>query len=98
MVLPSMVQAGSYIPGPHELYTAFCAAVSAGDSATIAPTFSVRLGHPSRRDTIAGANELSTVEWQNAHVMPTRVSVLFASTCPTTPTTALSLSSVTVVA
>ena len=48
-----------------------------------------------------GANELSTVEWHSAQVMPTRVSVslpLTVSTVPLRPTTASSLSSATVVA
>ena len=48
-----------------------------------------------------GANELSTVEWHSAQVVPTRVSVscpLTVSTVPFRPTTALSLSSATVVA
>ena len=35
---------------------------TAGDSAIIAPTFSVRLAHPSRRLPIPGATALSTVE------------------------------------
>ena len=46
-------------------------------------------------------NELSTVEWQSAQVMPTRVSVSVPptlSTVPLTPTTAFSFSSATVVA
>jgi hypothetical protein len=45
-----------------------------------------------------GRNELSTVEWQNAQLMPTLVSVLLASTWPMTPSTAPSLSNATVVA
>ena len=47
-----------------------------------------------------GANELSTVEWHSAQVMPTRVSVslpLTVSTVPLRPTTASSFSSATVV-
>src|SRR4051812_14627338 len=46
-------------------------------------------------------NELSTVEWQSAHVIPTRVRVslpLTISTVPLTPTTAPSLINATVVA
>ena len=30
MFLPSKLNRGSYLPGPHELYTAFCAGGSAG--------------------------------------------------------------------
>src|SRR2546425_11000293 len=48
-----------------------------------------------------GAKELFTVEWQSAHVIPSRTSVslpLTVLTVPRRPTTALSLSSVTVVA
>ena len=48
-----------------------------------------------------GMNESSTVEWQRAQVMPTRVSVSMPptlSTVPLRPTTAFSFSSATVVA
>ena len=45
-----------------------------------------------------GATESSTVEWQSAHVMPSRVMWLSASTVACTPTTAFNLSSATVVA
>ena len=49
-----------------------------------------------------GANELSTVEWHSAQVMPTRVERVArrstVSTVPFRPTTASSLSSATVVA
>ena len=68
----------------------------------IAPGLRSRFGQPSSRAPIPGANELSTVEWQSAQVIPTRVSVSVPSapvvTVPWTPTTALSLSSATVVA
>src|SRR5207237_249218 len=50
------------------------ASPSAGDSATIAPTFRSVLAHPSRRLPMPGANESSTDEWHSAHVMPTFVS------------------------
>jgi hypothetical protein len=43
------------------------------------------------------ANELSTVEWHTAHVRPTERSVPLALKKPFTPTTALSLSSASVV-
>ena len=49
MFLPSMLKRGSYLPGPHEPYTVFCAGVSAGESATIAPTLRSRFGQPSSR-------------------------------------------------
>src|SRR5689334_12171106 len=98
MFLPSMLKRGSYIPGPHDSYTARCAGVMAAESETILPTFRSRFGQPSRRCPMPVANELSTVEWQSAHVMPTLVRLLLASTLPITPTTAPSLSSVTVVA
>ena len=48
-----------------------------------------------------GANELFTVEWQSAQVIPSRTSVSFpliVRTVPRRPTTAFSFSSVTVVA
>src|SRR5690349_11853089 len=77
---------------------ALAAAGSAGDRATMAPTLRSWLGQPSSRWPMPGANELSTVEWQSAQVMPTLVRVLLASTWPMTPTTAPSLSKVTVVA
>src|SRR2546422_4393960 len=83
---------GSYLPGPHVRNSALRASGNAGDKATIAPTFKSRFAHPSSRLPIPGANELSTVEWQNAHVMPTLVSWPVPFTLPLTPTTALSRS------
>src|SRR6202521_6338080 len=64
---------GSYLPGPQVLNSALVAASSAGERATIAPTFRSVLAHPSSRLPIPGANELSTDEWQSAQVMPTLV-------------------------
>src|SRR5690348_15054435 len=96
--LPSKLYRGSYLPAPHELYTAFCAAESAGDSAMIAPGLRSRLGQPSSREPMPGAMRLSTVEWQSAHVMPSLVMLLLESTVAFTPTTAPNLSSSTVVA
>ena len=40
----------------------------------MAPTFRSRFGHPSSRLPMPVVNELSTVEWHSAHVMPTLVS------------------------
>ena len=80
---------------------AFVAASTAGDSAMIAPGLRSRLGQPSSRLPMPGANELSTVEWHSAQVMPTRVSgstPLTVSTVPLRPTTASSFSRATVVA
>ena len=98
--IPSRLKRGSYLPLPHELYTAFVAAGSAGESAMMAPGLRSRLGHPSSRLPIPGANESSTVEWQSAQVTPTRVSrslPSIVSTVPLSPTTAFSLSSAMVV-
>src|SRR5512133_3468869 len=98
---PSMLVRGSYFPGPQELRICLTAGETAGDSATIAPGSSVVFGQPSSRCPIPGAKELSTVEWQSAHVIPTRTSEsrpLIVCTCPARPTTELSLSRVTVVA
>ena len=67
----------------------------------MAPGFRSRLAQPSSRLPMPGAKELSTVEWQRAQVMPTRVSAslpLTVSTVPLRPTTASSLSKATVVA
>ena len=63
----------------------------------IAPGLRSRLGQPSSRLPIPGATELSTVEWQMAHVMPTDLSCR-PRTVPTNPTTALSLINSTVMA
>src|SRR5215213_202669 len=96
---PSKLYRASYLPGPQELYTVFWSGVSAGESATMAPTLSSRLGHPSRRCPMPGWTELLTVEWQMAQVMPTWVSVSLPftfSTVPLSPTTAFSLSRATV--
>ena len=65
---------GSYFPGPQALNSALVATSSAGERATIAPTFRSMLAQPSSRLPIPGANELSTEEWQRAHVIPTLVS------------------------
>ena len=64
---------GSYLPGPQALNSAFVASSSAGDRATIAPTFRSVFAHPSSRLPIPVVKELSTEEWQRAHVMPTLV-------------------------
>src|SRR4026209_1131129 len=98
---PSRFKRGSYLPGPHELYTAFCPLHSAGDTAAIATGLRSELGRPSRRDPIPGAKELLTVEWQRAQVVPTRTRVSrppMVSTVPLSPTTPSSLRRATVVA
>src|SRR4051812_38262874 len=98
---PSMLNRGSYFPGPQELYTAFASAGTAADDAMIAPGLRSWFGHPSSRWPMPGADELSTVEWHRAQVTPTleRWSCPFTgSTVPTMPTTELSLISVSVVA
>src|ERR671911_521264 len=77
---------GSYFPGPHELNSAFSPGSSAGDNATIAPMFRSVFAHPSSRLPMPFANDLSTDEWQSAHVTPTLFSAP-DSTLPTTPTT-----------
>ena len=62
----------------------------------MAPGLRSRFGQPSSRLPIPLANESSTVEWQMAQVIPTRVNVSCPptdSTVPTTPTTAFSFSS-----
>src|SRR5687767_4891783 len=73
---------GSYLPGPHARNSALVASSRAGDSATMAPTFRSVFAHPSIRLPIDGANELSTDEWQRAHVIPTFVSLPAWSTVP----------------
>src|SRR5581483_7548344 len=94
----SMLKRGSYRPGPQELYTAFCAGGIAGERAMIAPGFKSRFGHPSSREPIPGATLLFTVEWHSAHDIPTDRKLPRSSTLPTTPTTAFSFISATVVA
>ena len=89
---------GSYLPGPQALNSALVAASSAGERATIAPTFRSMLAQPSSRLPIPGANELSTEEWQRAQVMPTLVSCPRSLTFPCTPTTAFSRNNSTVTA
>ena len=65
---------GSYLPGPQALNSALVASSSAGERATIAPTFRSVFAHPSSRLPMPVVKELSTEEWQRAHVMPTLVS------------------------
>src|SRR5262249_11290190 len=60
-----------------------------GASDTIAPTLRSRLAHPSSRLPIPGANELSTVEWQNAHWIPIDLTLPSGFVKAVTPTTAL---------
>ena len=101
LLRPSTLWRGSNLPAPQELRVTFVAASRAGDRAMMAPGLRSRLGQPSSRLPMPGANELSTVEWHSAQVMPTRVSVstpLTVSTVPLRPTTAFSFSNVTVVA
>src|SRR3989337_300755 len=91
---PSRLKRGSYRPGPHELYTAFWPAESAGESARIAPGLRSELGQPSSREPIPGEKELFTVEWQRAQVVPTPTRVSRPATVsmvPFRPTTAFSL-------
>ena len=62
LLMPSRLNSASYFPGPHELKTAFTAAGSAGESATMAPTLRSRFGKPSTRRPTPAVTELSTVE------------------------------------
>src|SRR4051812_28837444 len=89
---------GSYLPGPQDLNSAFVAVSRTGDSAAIAPTFRWVLAQPSSRWPIPEANELSTEEWQSAHVTPTLARCPESSTDPLTPTTAFNRRSSTVTA
>src|SRR5262245_36220818 len=97
--LPSMLNRGSYLPGPQDRYTSLAAAGTFGEAAMILPGSRVVLAHPSRR--LPMPDGLSTVEWQIAQVMPTLVSrsrPSICSTVPTKPTTAFSLIRATVTA
>src|SRR5262245_3710717 len=64
----------------------------------ISPTLRSRFAQPSSRAPMPGANESSTVLWQSAHVMPTDSTLPSRFVKTRTPTTALSLSSASVVA
>jgi hypothetical protein len=64
---------GSYLPGPQFLNSALKAS-SAGERPRIKPTFRSVFAHPSSRLPMPVVKELSTEEWQSAHVMPTLVS------------------------
>src|SRR2546423_638003 len=104
-----MNSSASNLPGPHEARTFLTVSTSVpstsatglrlGDSETIAPTLRSRLAQPSSRLPMPLVNESSTIEWQTAQVRPTDVSrVPLLLKWPRTPTTALSLSSASVVA
>src|SRR6476660_7379646 len=77
---PSINKTAANFPGPHlprtllNVASLTCSIFAIGCalsvSEIIAPTLRSLLGHPSRRLPIPGAKELSTVEWQDAHVMP----------------------------
>ena len=56
-----MLNRGSYLPGPQELYTALASSGTAGERAMILPGSSSRLGQPSSRWPIPSISELSTV-------------------------------------
>src|SRR3954466_1850497 len=106
--LPSRKSSASNLPGPHAARTFLTVAASTpsrsvtglrfGASETIAPTLRSRLGQPSRREPMPGATELFTVEWHTAHVRPIEVNRPVLLRWGLTPTTALSLTSATVVA
>src|SRR3954468_12437593 len=78
--LPSMNSSASNLPGPHDARTFLTVGTSTpstpatglrfGAAEMIAPTLRSRLGQPSRRWPMPGANELFTVEWQTAQVNP----------------------------
>src|SRR5262245_58428820 len=106
--LPSLSNSASKRPGPQLARTFLTVSASTsrrsvnglrfGASEMIAPTFRSRLAQPSRRRPMPGANESSTVEWQNAHWMPIDLTLPFGFVKAVTPTTALSLRSAIVVA
>src|SRR5919198_4813885 len=105
--LPSRKTSASNLPGPQLARTLFRVPTSIlsrsvigflfGARPTIAPTLRSRFGQPSRRLPIPGANELSTVEWQTAHVSPIDERVPPLLKKPFTPTTAFSFSRASVV-
>ena len=65
---------GIIVTWAQALNALFVASSSAGDRATIAPTFRSVFAHPSSRLPIHLVRALSTEAWQRAHVMPTLVS------------------------
>ena len=105
--LPSIRSSASNFPGPQAANTLLSVATSVlrrlatgwrfGARLTIAPTFKSWFAHPSRRWPMPGANELSTVEWQNAHWIPIDCRVPCELKKPVTPRTEFSLSSASVV-
>src|SRR3954464_5369421 len=105
--LASMNSSASNLPGPHDARPFLTVGTSTpstpatglrfGAAEMIAPTLRSRLGQPSRRWPMPGANELFTVEWQTAQVNPIDVIRPEEEKGPLTPTTALSLISASVV-
>src|SRR3954447_24775659 len=103
-----MNSSASNLPGPQDARTFLTVGRSTpsrsvtglrvGAAEMIAPTLRSRLGQPSRRWPMPGANELLTVEWQTAQVRPIELSRPLLVRCGLTPTTALSLISASVVA
>ena len=88
-------------PCPQELYTAFWPAVSAGESAMIAPGLRSRLGQPSSRCADPGGEGVvhrRVTQRAGGADAGERVLPFTVSTVPFSPTTAFSLSSATVVA
>src|SRR6185437_3433557 len=104
---PSRNISASNLPGPQLLNTASkvgrstprseVKGVRSGADPMIFPTLRSRFVHPSSRRPTPKANELSTVEWQRAQVIPTEASWPPAKN-PLSPTTALSLRRSSVVA
>src|SRR4051794_32239558 len=102
-----MNSSASNLPGPQDARTFLTVGRSTpsrsvtglrfGAAEMIAPTLRSRLGQPSRRWPMPGANELLTVEWQTAQVRPIELSRPVRVKWPLTPTTALSLSRASVV-
>ncbi len=106
--LPSLSSSASKRPGPQLVSTFFTVATSVcsrsaigcrfGASDRMRPMFRSRLAQASRRLPIPGAKELSTCEWHSAHCAPSETILPESSNFPVRPTTALSLSSASVVA
>src|SRR4051794_25993710 len=102
-----MNSSASNLPGPHDARTFLTVGRSTprrsvtglrfGAAEMIAPTLRSRLGQPSRRWPMPGANELFTVEWHTAQVNPIDVIRPDREKWPFTPRTALSLISASVV-
>ena len=105
---PSIKSIAENFPGPHRsriflrVGSLTCNRLAIGSALSVKeimpPTSRSRFGHPSNRLPIPSLNELSTVEWQTAQVIPIDCNVPSWLKFPFTPTTEFNFKRANVIA